>query len=235
MQRGGLIAVGIEDDGSITGVNADQENCIRQAAFDHLQIPPECEIEIAACTNETGEDVNIMLFHIRPSANEIIKLKSGEAYLRVGDSSRKLNSEMLAALEYSKGIKSFESRIIEDATFDDLNQELVKQYIDLLDPTVSSPIDVLKGRGLIKEKNGEYKLTVAAILLYTSPAFVIIMSAIIWREKITKNKLCALVLTFTGSVLVSGYTAGDLNITLYGFFSSFQIKTGTDITVFGIC
>ena len=39
-------------------------------------------------------------------------------------------------------------------------------------------------------------LAVAAILLYTSPAFVVLLSALLWRDKITKRKLLALGLTF---------------------------------------
>ena len=163
---GGIVVIGIEDDGRITGVGSDRENAFRQAAFDNLQIPPEYQIEVISCTLDSGNEGNIMLFHIAPSANEIIKLKNGDAYLRVGDSSRKLNAEMLAALEYSKGIKSYESRIIEDASLDDLDEELIQAYTKLLGTTVSSSIDLLKGRGLIKEKDGQLKITVAAILLF---------------------------------------------------------------------
>lgn len=163
---GGLIAVGIEDGGQITGVSAEQENAFRQAAFDHLQTPPEYKIETVPAELDVGGQGNILLFHITPSVNEIIKLKNGEAYLRVGDASRKMSAEMLASMEYSKGIKSYEARIIEDASLDDLDQELVRQYTELLDTTASSSLDVLKGRGLIREKDGQLRITVAAILLF---------------------------------------------------------------------
>lgn len=163
---GGLIVVGIEDDSEIRGVTSAQENALRQTPFDYLTIPPEYQVETVACTSSSGSDVNILLFHVAPSANEIITLKSGDAYLRVGDSSRKLSREMLSALEYSKGIKSFESRVVEDATLEDLDSDLIRQYTDLLDPTVSSGMDVLKGRGLIREKEGRFQITVAAVLLF---------------------------------------------------------------------
>lgn len=163
---GGVVVIGVEDDGKVTGVSASRENSFRQAAFDNLQVPPEYKIEVVPCMLDSGENGNIMLFHIDPSANEIIKLKNGDAYLRVGDSSRKLNAEMLAALEYSKGIKSYESRIVDDATIEDLDEELIQEYAKLLGTTASSSFDLLKGRGLIKEKNGQIKITVAAILLF---------------------------------------------------------------------
>lgn len=163
---GGVVVIGIEDDGKVTGVSSEKENIFRQTAFDFLQVPPEYKIEVIDVSLESGEQGQIMLFHISSSTNEIIKLKNGDAFLRVGDTSRKLTADTLAALEYSKGIKSYESRIVDDATLDDLDSELIDQYAKLLDPTASSPLDILKGRGLLKEKNGIYNLTVAAVLLF---------------------------------------------------------------------
>lgn len=166
---GGVVAIGIEDDGRITGVSAEKENIFRQAAFDYMHIPPVYNVEKISCTDDNGVSRDILLFHIENSSNEIIKLKNGEAYLRVGDASRKLSAEQFLALEYTKGIKSFEARIVDDATLDDLDWELIEQYTRQLNPTVSSSVDVLKGRGLLKEKkgkNGEFNVTVAAILLF---------------------------------------------------------------------
>ena len=47
-------------------------------------------------------------------------------------------------------------------------------------------------------------LSVAAILLYTAPFFVLVMSAFFFGERVTKKKVFALFLAFLGCVLVSG-------------------------------
>ena len=47
-------------------------------------------------------------------------------------------------------------------------------------------------------------LSTAAILLYTSPIWIMLMSALFFREKLTGRKLLALALAFAGCVLVSG-------------------------------
>ena len=47
-------------------------------------------------------------------------------------------------------------------------------------------------------------LNVMAVLLYTSPAIIMILSIILFHEKLTKRKLLALVMTFAGCCLVSG-------------------------------
>lgn len=49
----------------------------------------------------------------------------------------------------------------------------------------------------------ETTLSVAAILLYTAPFFVIIMSAIFFKEKITSKKIIALIIAFMGCILIT--------------------------------
>lgn len=60
-------------------------------------------------------------------------------------------------------------------------------------------------------------LAVAAILLYTAPTFVVVLSALLWKDKITKKKLAALVITFLGCSFVSGVWGGGLTVTPLGF------------------
>lgn len=50
---------------------------------------------------------------------------------------------------------------------------------------------------------------VAAILMYTSPIFVTLLSAVFFKEKLTKTKLIALILAILGCALVSGI-AGEI-------------------------
>lgn len=62
-------------------------------------------------------------------------------------------------------------------------------------------------------------LAVSAILLYTAPAFVVLMSALVFRETITKRKLIALAAAFFGCIAVSGVFSGGLSITAAGFLA----------------
>ena len=75
-------------------------------------------------------------------------------------------------------------------------------------------------------------LAVAAILLYTAPTFVVILSALLWKDRITKRKLAALVLAFLGCCFVAGILNGALTLTPEGlllgigsglFYSSYTI------------
>ena len=56
-------------------------------------------------------------------------------------------------------------------------------------------------------------LSTAAILLYTSPIWIMLMSVLFFREKLTGRKLLALALAFAGCVLVSGISGEGMTLT----------------------
>lgn len=68
-------------------------------------------------------------------------------------------------------------------------------------------------------------LAVAALLLYTAPIFVMVMSVFLFKESFTTKKTVALVMTFAGCGCVTGAFSGSLNLTfmglLYGLSSGF--------------
>lgn len=61
-------------------------------------------------------------------------------------------------------------------------------------------------------------LSVAAILLYTAPAFVMIISAFCFKEYMTKLKILALILSFIGLVFVTGVLGGGDRLTVKTLF-----------------
>jgi drug/metabolite transporter (DMT)-like permease len=56
-------------------------------------------------------------------------------------------------------------------------------------------------------------LSTAAILLYTSPIWIMLMSVLFFREKLNRIKLIALALAFAGCVLVSGISGEGQTLT----------------------
>lgn len=56
-------------------------------------------------------------------------------------------------------------------------------------------------------------LSVAAILLYTAPAWVMLLSAVIFRERLTRWKMLALALSFAGLIFVTGVLGGGERLT----------------------
>lgn len=77
-------------------------------------------------------------------------------------------------------------------------------------------------------------LSAAAILLYTAPCFVMIISAFLFREKLTKRKILSLILAFAGCCLVSGIIGSDTKLTLTGILYGLGSGFGYALyTIFG--
>ena len=74
-------------------------------------------------------------------------------------------------------------------------------------------------------------LSVAAILLYTAPAFVVILSALLFREPFDKRKVTALGLAFAGCCLVSGL-GSDVKLSLQGIL--FGLGAGIGYALYSI-
>ena len=55
--------------------------------------------------------------------------------------------------------------------------------------------------------------SIAVVLLYTSPIFVMLMSALFFKEKVTGRKVIAIACTFAGCILVSGLLGGAVQLT----------------------
>lgn len=88
--------------------------------------------------------------------------------------------------------------------------------------------------------------SVPALLLYTAPVFVMIISMILFREKITGKKLLALVMTFSGLVLITGVFSGNerlswrvvllglgsgLGYALYSIFGKYLVPRYDSLTI----
>ena len=88
-------------------------------------------------------------------------------------------------------------------------------------------------------------MAVAAILLYTSPIFVTVMSIFVFKEKLTLKKAAAVILAFSGCILITGLgTEMQLNIkglcaglisgfcyALYSIFGKIALKKYSTLTV----
>jgi drug/metabolite transporter (DMT)-like permease len=69
-------------------------------------------------------------------------------------------------------------------------------------------------------------LSVASILLASAPIFVVAISAFVFKEKVTLQKVLALVLVFAGCVLVSGIFGGGSGAPQGNWFSASGVAIG---------
>ena len=87
--------------------------------------------------------------------------------------------------------------------------------------------------------------SLAVVLLYTSPVFVVLISALLFKERITLIKVIALILSFAGCVLTAGLLGGvkvrpfiiltgvasGLFYALYSIFGKYALKKYSTYTV----
>lgn len=165
---GGTIAIGITDKTrTIEGVDFETEklNELLRVPFDYCNPTVKVEIERVPCVDSKGRDNHVLLMHIEASP-EVHANQSDEAYLRVGDKSKLLKFEERLQLSYDKGERYFEDKMVPDATIDDIDMELVKDYIEKIGYQKSVMEYLTQNKGFVKTKNGEMQVSSAAILLF---------------------------------------------------------------------
>ncbi len=165
---GGDIAIGISDktrriDG--TDYNVKNVNELLRAPFDFCEPSIPVEIQKVTCIDAQGRDNHIIVMHIEPSM-AVHANQADEAYLRVGDKSKKLTFEERTQLMYDKGERYFEDKSVPDATIDDIDLEMVQSYIDKIGYGKSSLEYLKENKGFVKIKNGKDMISGAAILLF---------------------------------------------------------------------
>ncbi|MDY6269374.1 MAG: EamA family transporter [Selenomonadaceae bacterium] len=77
-------------------------------------------------------------------------------------------------------------------------------------------------------------LASAAVLLYTAPAFVMVLTRVFFGEAFTRRKLCSFVLTFFGCVLVTGVLGSETPLSVAGILFGLGSGLGYGLyTIFG--
>lgn len=177
--NGGIIAVGITDDGIIEGFNIygpNKLNECQKVVSGYLNPSPVYECELVDIKNMKDEDDNILLFHIEPAMNYIVRNNKDEVYCRQGDSSIKLTSDQIRSLEYDRKERDFEAEILLDSSIEDIDLDMVEIYKKKLGTKLSTE-QVLKARGFLREKQGDLHLTKAGMLLFGKNPSVYLPSA----------------------------------------------------------
>lgn len=167
---GGTIAIGFDDKTKkVEGFNAYNENRINQFIVvpkEYCRPMPKYEYEVLTVENMKSEEDKVLLLHIFPSLDQIIRTSNDSTYLRIGDQTKELKGEDLRNLEYSKNVRHYEDEINYDAEIDDLDKELLNKYKKRIGAEDLDDIQVLRSRGFLKKKDGKQYLTNAGVLLF---------------------------------------------------------------------
>ena len=167
---GATIVIGINDKTrKLEGINAVGEAHINElvnACNTCCRPMPECREEFLDIINSDGQPDRLLLLHIAPSKERIIRTTSDQTYLRIGDKTKPIVGENLRNLEYSKGTRHYEDEFHLYARIEDMDHELLGKYKSSIGAAEMSDEQVLKTRGFLQQVNGEWRLTNAAVLLF---------------------------------------------------------------------
>ena len=166
---GGMLAIGISDKTrKIEGVNQHTEklNELLRVPFDFCNpsVPVTCRY--MDCIDNDGNPNRILIMDI-PASQFLHTNQADEAYVRVGDKSRKLTFDERMQLMYDKGERFYEDTAVYGATIDDIDMNAVAEYAKLVGYG-KSPLEYLReNNGFVTtNKKGEEDVSVACILLF---------------------------------------------------------------------
>ena len=166
---GGTIAIGVSDKTRmIEGVDQYTEklNELLRVPLDFCNPSVPITSELLPCTDKDGNDNHVLLMYI-PASSELHANQVDEAYMRVGDKSRKLSFEERIQLMYDKGERYYEDTAVYDATVDDIDMAAVERYTELIGYTKSANQYLHENNGFITTNaKGEEQVSVACILLF---------------------------------------------------------------------
>ena len=164
---GGLLAVGIEDDGSITGIDDFTSNIneILRAPFDFCFPSINVVTEKRECVDNKGKQNHILLIYV-PQSSELHANHRDEVFLRIGDKSKKLSFEERMQLMYAKGTRYFEDEPVYGSSIDDIDMDVVSDYCKRIGYGKSAEEYIRQNKSYIVKNGNREELSGAALLLF---------------------------------------------------------------------
>ena len=168
---GGTLVIGISDDGKIEGFEECAEKYnkfLKITSGDYLKTMPKFENETINIINYKGNKDKILLIHISPSINTLIRNVKDEVYLRQGDSTNKLSSEQVKIIELDRHEISFEEQLNTRSSIDDIDLDMVEIYKNAISANEQDLLDILRARRFLIKDDITRKecLTNAGTLLF---------------------------------------------------------------------
>jgi ATP-dependent DNA helicase RecG len=171
--QGGRILLGVDDDGSITGITRpDLEEWVMNACRDKIrpEIIPYYEVIHDA---EPGKQVAVVRVDRGWTVHQVWHANHRTYYVRVGSQSREASPEELERLFQQRGAFRLETRPVSGATVHDLDLRRLKDYFQRIrsqevptDEDVNGWQVFLVNTEILTDEGDSFPPTVAGILLF---------------------------------------------------------------------
>lgn len=163
---GGEIVVDVDNDKNVEGITAHESrvNQLLQSSIDFCTPPVRTSHFRIPCRNQRGQEDEILLLSIEQS-DRVHLTTGGEAYLRIGDQSRRLSPEQYRQLLYDKGEQRYEDELVSEVAEENLDDPLLARFQSLIG-VIGETERLLAARHLAKQERDTFKITRAGILLF---------------------------------------------------------------------
>lgn len=145
---GGLIAVGIEDKGEISGCKSLSQSELNEREQAGRTYCPDARFasKLVPVTNLKGESDFILLIRVQYRPDKVVYDSQGHAWIRIGDQKHELSKEECREIEIDKGQVDFEQEQVPGALYpSNFDSERIKQFAQ----------SFRKSRGLTYEQTDE--------------------------------------------------------------------------------
>lgn len=164
---GGTLAVGIEDNGEITGIDEYGHNIneLLRAPFDFCVPSIRVETKIIDCIDCKNKENHILQISV-PQSSELHANQRDEVYYRMGDKSKKLTFEERLLLMYAKGARYYEDEPVYRSSMEDIEMSAVAEYCKKIGYGKTPEEFIRQNKDFIVDANGRQEMSGAAILLF---------------------------------------------------------------------
>ena len=130
--HGGLIIVGIEDDGQFSGCHKLSTDQLNECERSHVIYCPDAKVESkrVRVTAADGQPSFVIVFRVYYRQDKVLCDSSGHAFVRIADCKHRMSAEEIRELQIDKGQVDVEQEPVPLCFPADFNQELVRRFID---------------------------------------------------------------------------------------------------------
>lgn len=170
--EGGLIAVGIEDDGTISGCLKGERSHVNEleragdihcpdARYQHRRVPVK---------NDRGQEDFVLLFRVQYRSDKVVETTRGDAFIRRGESKKKLTDDEKRELRVAKREIDLEQELCALAYPEDFDSALIHQFADNYrqNSRAKNPDDaeILQTRRLGRIQDGQFLPNIACAAMF---------------------------------------------------------------------
>lgn len=173
--EGGLILVGVENDGKKTGLLhlSDQQIAELELAGHNLCPDARFEQKRISIHNANGEDDFVILFYVKFSRNRVVETHRHKAYIRRGDQKHEISDFEKHELRIDRGEIDFEDEYCSIEYPNSFRMQEISNFCDDVRETIAnasarSDEEILQMRRLGTIANGRFRPNNACALLFAN-------------------------------------------------------------------